>query len=221
MRTNVSAFENGRHPSQAQLVLALDRELAADQLTPIVSHIEDCAACRAQWDRLQQLSEQITAYHHALEAGCAPALRPTIASPRRLRRIAGIAVAGAAAAVIACMAWLQARVQLPAPLPHLAEMHSPPLLPDTKLPPATTKVRPAARRKRPHLLAAEMSSFIALPFSDRALPLGEATVVRVELPIEELRLTGLAVDGARTGTLVQTDVLMGVDGLPRAIRLVQ
>jgi hypothetical protein len=66
-----------------------------------------------------------------------------------------------------------------------------------------------------------MSDIIELPFSDRALPLGDATVVRVELPIEELRLTGLMVDGGHAGTIIQAEVLMGIDGLPRAIRLVQ
>jgi hypothetical protein len=62
---------------------------------------------------------------------------------------------------------------------------------------------------------------VELPYSDRALPLGDAMVVRVELPIEELRLTGLAVDAGRPGTVVQADVLLGIDGLPRAIRLVE
>jgi len=66
-----------------------------------------------------------------------------------------------------------------------------------------------------------MSNIVELPFSDRSLPLDESMVVRVELPIEELRSAGLTVDGGRSGTVAQAEVLMGIDGLPRAIRLVQ
>jgi hypothetical protein len=71
------------------------------------------------------------------------------------------------------------------------------------------------------MVAADSRDFFALPFSDAALPLSDATVVRVQLPIEELRLTGLAVEGEPTGVVIQADVLLGIDGLPRGIRLVQ
>ena len=66
----------------------------------------------------------------------------------------------------------------------------------------------------------ENNSFIALPFSDSALPLGDATVVRVQMAVEQLQSTGLPMLDARPGTSVEADVLVGIDGLPRGIRLV-
>ena len=83
------------------------------------------------------------------------------------------------------------------------------------LPVATARVRRPAPRVRE-----ELASFISLPFSDTALPLADAPVVRVRIPMEDLRLAGLTVDGDRAGMLVEADLLMGMDGLPRAIRLI-
>jgi len=65
------------------------------------------------------------------------------------------------------------------------------------------------------------SSFVSLPFSDTALPLENAPVVRVELPVESLRLASFHVGENLAGRRVTADLLLGKDGLPRAIRIVR
>ena len=63
--------------------------------------------------------------------------------------------------------------------------------------------------------------FFTLPFSDAALPLDEATMIRVELPRSALELAGLPVDEDRRNQRVRADLILGVDGLARAIRFIE
>jgi hypothetical protein len=63
--------------------------------------------------------------------------------------------------------------------------------------------------------------FFALPFSDSALPLDQATMIRVELPRSALELAGLPVEEDRRNQRVRADLVLGVDGLARAIRFVE
>jgi hypothetical protein len=84
--------------------------------------------------------------------------------------------------------------------------------------PADMKQKPA-----PQVLASEeiVTPFFALPFSDAALPLDPAGMIRVELPRSALRLAGLPVDENRRNERVHADLIVGVDGLARAIRFVR
>jgi len=66
-----------------------------------------------------------------------------------------------------------------------------------------------------------VTPFFTLPFSDAALPLDEATMIRVELPRSALELAGLPVDEDRRNQRVRADLILGVDGLARAIRFVE
>jgi len=63
--------------------------------------------------------------------------------------------------------------------------------------------------------------FFALPFSDSALPLDQATMIRVELPRSAMELAGLPVDWDRRNQRIRADLVLGVDGLARAIRFVE
>jgi hypothetical protein len=66
-----------------------------------------------------------------------------------------------------------------------------------------------------------VTPFFALPFSDTSLPLDRAPVIRVELPRSVLTLAGFPVDGDRQNERVDADVVVGADGLARAIRFVR
>jgi hypothetical protein len=55
-----------------------------------------------------------------------------------------------------------------------------------------------------------------------ALPAVEnAMVVRVQLPVSSLQLMGVPVGEERADASVQADLLLGQDGLARAVRLAQ
>jgi anti-sigma factor RsiW len=216
------------HPMAAQLLLALDGELEPSEATSILRHVESCPVCRAQCEQWKQISERIVEYHHgALQAQVArisPVIPRVEAHSSRSRAKTRViaAVSGAAAALV-CLVWLSARPDRPKP-PVTPHLNSP--APAVAARASTSPPPQAVRHQRPHrrhdgMVAADSRDFFALPFSDAALPLSDATVVRVQLPIEELRLTGLAVEGEPTGVVIQADVLLGIDGLPRGIRLVQ
>jgi hypothetical protein len=216
MKTNGSSDENS-HPTEARLLLALDDELDRHEAAAIATHVERCAVCQAQWQQLRRISNDIVAYHdHVAEA-------PRFRAARVSKRHAGRLAYAAAALAAACAAWFFMNTSRPSPPPPRQLAVSPPvepkLAPSVNAAPTVHHRQPA--RRPPDEVDAEVASFIALPFSDEALPLADATVVRVEVPVEELRLTGLTVDGARAGALLQADLLMGIDGLPRGIRFVQ
>jgi hypothetical protein len=63
--------------------------------------------------------------------------------------------------------------------------------------------------------------FFPLPFSDGALPLDQASVIRVDLPRSALELAGLPVEEARRNERIRADLVLGADGLARAIRFVR
>jgi hypothetical protein len=224
MKTESSNHQDS-HPTEAMLVLALDHELDPREAAEIARHVELCAPCRGRWEQFSRVSERIVAFHDALQSrkhrqeySCHTKPVPVVKFSRRY--------VGAAAAALAVAGWFAVQVY----------RHSPALR-QTAVGPRVDEVKritdaparealPVAKRSRPRRRpagreSAEMASFIALPFSNSALPLADATVVRVELAIDELRLTGMTIDGDRSGTLVQADVLMGIDGLPRGIRFVQ
>ena len=63
--------------------------------------------------------------------------------------------------------------------------------------------------------------FFPLPFSDAALPLDQASVIRVELPRSALEWTGLPVEENRREERIRADLVLGADGLARAIRFIR
>ncbi len=65
------------------------------------------------------------------------------------------------------------------------------------------------------------ADFIALPYAESGVPVGEAIVLRVQLPVSELSVLGVPVSPTATAVRVGADVLIGQDGVPRAVRLVR
>jgi hypothetical protein len=65
------------------------------------------------------------------------------------------------------------------------------------------------------------ATFYPLPEAE-ALPAVEtAMVVRVQLPVSSLQLMGVPMDDERADASVQAELLLGQDGLARAVRLAQ
>ena len=74
-----------------------------------------------------------------------------------------------------------------------------------------------AARKQPYEFA---QGFVSLPYADTYGPLEAGEIVRVKLGRAALESLGLTVTGAESDQQVLADVLVGQDGLPRAIRFV-
>jgi hypothetical protein len=86
-------------------------------------------------------------------------------------------------------------------------------------PKTTPRVHGASRATSSPAIAA--TDFVALPSFDPAIPIGQSRMVRLELPGSALQLIGYPVNEQLLERRVLTDVLVGQDGTPYAVRLVQ
>jgi hypothetical protein len=62
--------------------------------------------------------------------------------------------------------------------------------------------------------------FIALPYAPPLAPTDRGQVLRVRMPRQTLRHLGVPVNEERILERIPADVLLGEDGIPRAIRFV-
>jgi hypothetical protein len=100
-----------------------------------------------------------------------------------------------------------------------------------RAPEYTTEASPApsapVRRKVPRAAPQPVpveevaTDFMALPYAPRFTSEDRGQVVRVRLPRESMRVFGLPVNQDRIVNAVKADVLVGEDGIARAIRFVQ
>jgi hypothetical protein len=94
-----------------------------------------------------------------------------------------------------------------------------------KVPAPELTLAPVARRLRPHRHqsppAEIATAFFTLPEARDLPPAEAATVVRVQLPRSTMRLVGLPVNEERANERIRADMVLGQDGIARAIRFVQ
>jgi hypothetical protein len=69
--------------------------------------------------------------------------------------------------------------------------------------------------------ARQRSEFIALPYAQSEVPLEQAVIVRVQIPVSELGVMGMRLPHAVAGERVNADLLVGQDGIARGVRLVE
>jgi len=120
---------------------------------------------------------------------------------RRRRQFAawGPAFSVAVAAGIALLLWVQSQKPKPAPVTAVVTANA---------------VAPVADEEAD-------ASFYPLPEAEALPAVENAMVVRVQLPVSSLQLMGVPVSEERADSSVQADLLLGQDGLARAVRLAQ
>lgn len=69
--------------------------------------------------------------------------------------------------------------------------------------------------------AVEMSGFIALPYAQSDVPLEQPVILHTTIPASELNRIGVMPARRSAQERVAADLLIGQDGVPRAIRLVE
>ena len=128
--------------------------------------------------------------------------------------IAAVAVAAGTAVVVLTIP------PMPGP-PRPVVVHAAP--PPIPLPEATVVAQAPKKPSRVRISGAEevATTFYALPDADNLPPAEDTTVVRVRLPRSAMRMVGLPVNEERVNERIQADVMLGQDGLMRAVRFVQ
>lgn len=218
--------------------LERDTSMPAGVRDRALQHAEDCAYCRARLAAARLLSLELRALAKDDENLQAPARVEAsllgVFRERRRRRSRvwrSLSWAGAAAAVTIA-AWLLVehpwrssgssvgpKIQAVAPA---ATFHSASPAPTVKGRNETAEARARGERSLPGRhrgVADSAGEFIAL--SSSSYPLGDGMVVRVDLPRSAPALVGLPIPGGDVSGTVTADVVLGQDGMARAIRFVQ
>ena len=217
--------------------LERDTSLAAGARDQALQHAEDCAYCRARLAAARLLSLELSALAKDDEELQAPARVETTllaAFRERARRRSRVwwrlSWAGALAAVVITV-WLLAEHpwrSLGSPPEPKVQAVAPAAVPNRTFP-GTSMTRQDetaehvppqhSRQVRKRVPAETASEFLSLAGS--SYPLGDGMVVRVELPRSAPALVGLPIPGGDVSGTVTADVVLGQDGMARAIRFVQ
>jgi hypothetical protein len=115
-----------------------------------------------------------------------------------------------------------ARVHAPAPPSHLVKSQStaPAVSVPRPKPSLLTAARPKEVKGSPARSQEDTAEFIALPYAPPLSVYDHGQVVRVRLPRTSVGNFGLPVNEERLAERIPADVLLGQDGIPRAIRFV-
>ena len=138
---------------------------------------------------------------------------------RAWRRAAVWAAAWTTAAAAAAMVvfFVVTNRKPPAPAPVREVVRQAVAVPPEAAPAAAVKT--AGRVRKPVTRPQEVVTAF-FPLMDPAPPFERGQLLRVELPASAMQMVGLPVREDRLADSVQADVLVGEEGLPRAIRFV-
>jgi hypothetical protein len=176
-------------------------------------HLNECTQCAALWERQRRLAAGLRVYADDLRGVAAPprveanlvdAFRREMAPSGhalRARWIPAMSWVAAAAAVLAMGLVIVPRRHVTAPAAH----HS-----------GGTGVELASLIDD----GADDDGFIPLPNAERVGPNDDVNVVQMELSRSAMLEVGLEVNPDRVSEPVQAEVMLGPDGLARAVRFI-
>ncbi len=226
---------------------ARGRELSSDLRAIVFSHAAGCIGCAQRLEAERELSHVLTKVSVNTER--APArLEQLIARqlpvvsiraarrPTRRRIWVPVAIAAAVSAV-GFLAWNSAGLSSPAQRStnsEAARENKPAAMAFTHVAePVKTARTSLPLKARSHAAVSDHSpseaadvGFVQLPYAEDLRPEETTEIMRVQLPRDSLAVLGLPVSGEqmiveRPGDSVDADVLIGMDGTARAIRLLE
>jgi hypothetical protein len=203
------------HLTRETLVRAFDCELSTDERLELEQHLGQCPECLEELDRIADLSSDI-----ARLVDRTSVVRPRQAREQLAEKMAASASheqrsqglrrrlvpwAAAAAALIALVSGAGV---------YSIATHSRSLSPRVQ-----TRVE---QRGAESPVESTDLPFVQLPYSNPALPLESEQIVRVNMRLSDLASTGVvAMTTPASDAWVQADVLLGMDGEPYGIHLLE
>jgi anti-sigma factor RsiW len=174
-------------------------ELTDEERVRIEAHVPSCVACQGQILETRKLSSDLRVLQNLTSRSTLHRRRAGV----RLQLMGG-ALAGIVVLVASIITGVAVR--------HVVDSHI-----------ATSRsgVRqgPIVQSRTSESRPLSAGQFVPLPFSNADLPAGGAAIVRVELPVTALVSVGLRPAVFDDASRVQVDLLLGADGLARAIRI--
>ncbi len=147
---------------------------------------------------------------------------------RRRVRTAGLTTLAACLAVFAAFLLWRKSPALDSVTPGVPVIAGAPAKEKPAATATTVATAPSSRKRRVRAalpsaatLTSESGDFMALPSYDPAMAPGDLQIVRLELTGAELSLVGAPVTEALTDRRIRADFLVGRDGTPYGVRLVQ
>ncbi|HKX32619.1 MAG TPA: hypothetical protein VJ302_33345 [Blastocatellia bacterium] len=234
---------NCREFEQAVIDLDRDQSMETPLPAPAQAHVEGCAPCAAWLGRERRMTaglralaaeEAVTnapervgaALRAAFEERSAAAPPPKSSWPVRRRLVWGLAAAAVLLLSVMIIglrrhethppeAGPQAKLELPS---SIAANSAPESAPD---PLSRPPVRRAPRRARPapEKAVENGSDFFPLTFVAKSEPTEFIQTVRVEIPRSTLLMMGWPVNIDRGEGMIKADIIIGEDGVARAVRL--
>jgi hypothetical protein len=217
---------------RAQLIeTARGRDLPSDLRGLVFAHSANCEDCARHLEVQRQLTTALADLAISTDGAPArieqmlrrelPVEMPRRATPApRLPRMPLVltgALAAAAALIVSVML-LESSPRYSSPVTHAIEAQK------ASVPANSTVKSPAIAPASPDAAAEEDDSlyadFTPLPYAAELSPSESTDIVRVQLPRESLMTMGIPVSADAMGQIIQADVLLGMDGTARAIRLV-
>ncbi|MDP9171165.1 MAG: hypothetical protein M3N54_11150 [Acidobacteriota bacterium] len=125
---------------------------------------------------------------------------------------------GMLAAACVALAILMPRARAPQPQARVAKVLE--AAPDVAPARVAVRKKVRAQRRAAPQPAANQTEFVQIPFTMPLAPSERASVLRMEMPVSALIATGVPLFAADAGARAQADVLVGEDGLARAIRVI-
>lgn len=191
-------------------------------------HAQTCERCAARLAQAQVLASALEAVaQDSADLGAPARLEPVLISAfrehrrslerkqhrqrrTRLRWLEWSALAAAAAVLLAIGAWNFSRPRVNGTKTNASVVTSP-----------TTSNTNGAAPVETAIAEDSNSDFVPVPYGESLSADDPGLVVRVSLTRSALGSLGYPVDEVHAGDVVQADLLVGEDGLPRAVRLVQ
>jgi hypothetical protein len=175
------------------------------------AHLAGCPACSAHLERQRELAAGLKLVADRFSGLKAPArlegrlvrafrAQYGLEDPFRRKGWLIPAWSGAAATLVLVAGMFLSSVRLPAP------------------PRATPDSADLAAVSDVDVAGSESDGFIPLPNAERVGPNDDVNVVRMEVPRSTMLELGFPVSADRTSDSVEADVLLGSDGLARAVR---
>ena len=228
-----------------EILVAVAREegVSAPGRSFLEGHLETCPDCRRRLANERTLSAGLASMASAGADGPPAGVRTALlAEFRRQHAVVPIrrpvrkwaAIAAVAAALLAGVLLLRGRRVEPTrtgPVEVVQVPVAPPAAPPVEHPADKPVVRAKAHPPKPQPPrvvttpveepAEVASDFFEIPYVEPLRPEQRADVFRVQLPRASMAAFGLPVSGGRLDSRISADVLMGEDGVVRAVRFIR
>ena len=204
-----------------------------------LDHAARCSQCAGRMDEARTLAEETESAANEARVQSAKAEVETVVlaafrkdhQRRGWRRAFEWATVGVAAAVILVVLWASSiRPRVPAGTGPKKDVFSQSSAPVEATGPKVSQTGelsagfvPGNSHANPDATveASEQGDFVPVPYAEQIGPEDSAMVVRVELTRGSLAGLGYPVDQLHASDWIRADMLVGQDGWPRAVRLVQ